>query len=344
MGKKSINKELAERKPTLTVEFHSEVLHRISVPTLVIDKNHIVVHWNKALENLTGITSSDMVGTNNHWEAFYSEQRPMMVDFIVDHMPDDVISSFYEGKYKKSSISESSYEAKDLFPCIGETGKVLHFTATPVPDVNGDIIGAAETFIDISEHKATEDNLRESEERYRELSVRDCLTNLYNFRHFYRQLKLEVERANRYKHPLSLILLDIDDFKKYNDAYGHLEGDKALIALSDVIRKNMRITDTAFRYGGEEFTILLPETQIGEAVEVAERLRKSFENTVLSPLPEANDCITASIGVTQYIPGEESTVFLNRVDGAMYKAKEGKNQVVCEYGEEETEQIPLFSD
>ena len=322
----------------------SQGLHRISVPTFVIDSNHEVICWNVAIENLTGLSARDVVGTNLHWQAFYPLQRPTMADFAVDSMHEDVIASFYEGKYRRASHVDAAYEAEDFFPGVGEKGKWLYFTAIPIPDGNGKIIGAVETILDITERKRVEDNLRESEKGYRELSITDSLTKLYNSRHFFKQLKQEAGRASRYKHPLSLILLDIDDFKRYNDSYGHLPGDDALTVLADVIRKNLRVTDTAFRYGGEEFTVILPETHIDEAAEVAERLRKGFESSVLSPLPKLKVCVTASIGVAQYVPSEQLTTFINRVDAAMYKAKQGgKNQVVCEHGGQEGEQIPLFS-
>jgi two-component system cell cycle response regulator len=161
------------------------------------------------------------------------------------------------------------------------------------------------------------------------LSITDSLTKLYNSRHFFRQLRQEVERANRYGQPLSLVLLDIDNFKGYNDTYGHLEGDRVLSVLSDVIRTNVRGTDTAFRYGGEEFTVILPQTERDSALAVAERLRESFANTVLTPKPGVVVSMTVSIGVSQYISAEQDSVFIKRADAGMYAAKQrGKNQVV----------------
>lgn len=95
---------------------------------------------------------------------------------------------------------------------------------------------------------------------------------------YFRQLgEKEIERARRYHNPLSLILFDVDDFKKYNDSYGHVEGDQALEKLGEIIKKNVRIVDTAYRYGGEEFTIILPETGWIEAYFGANRIRRAFE-------------------------------------------------------------------
>lgn len=183
-------------------------------------------------------------------------------------------------------------------------------------------------FENISERKKVEKELIESEKRYKALSITDSLTKLFNSRHFFSQLRYEVERTDRYNPPLSLILLDVDDFKKYNDQYGHLEGDKVLAVLADAIRENLRHIDTAYRYGGEEFTVLLPETECGKALIVAERIRKSFENSILHPLKELDVHKTISVGVGQYIPNEQESSFLERVDMGMYRAKElGKNRV-----------------
>ena len=113
---------------------------------------------------------------------------------------------------------------------------------------------------DITERKQAEDALRESEKKYRELSIIDDLTQLYNSRHFYAQLEIEIERSNRYGQPLTLLLLDLDKFKKFNDKYGHVEGDHVLSQLGQVIKRCLRDPDSAYRYGGEEFTIMLPMT------------------------------------------------------------------------------------
>jgi len=315
-------------KKKLDGELLSQVLQKISVPTFVIDQEHVVIHWNKALENLTGYQASEMVGTVDHWKAFYPLKKPLLADLVVDHVRENAIAGYYDGKYRKSLLSEGAYEVEDYFPTLGNSGRWLFFTATPIPDSDGVILGAVQTLQDVTERKLVEDELRESEKRYRELSITDSLTKLYNSRHFFRQLRQEIERAKRYEEPLSLILLDIDNFKGYNDTYGHLEGDRVLAVLADVIRETLRSADSAYRYGGEEFTVILPETEGENASLVAERFRKAFEDTVLSPLPRSEVHMTVSVGVTQYVPGEEDSVLIKRADSAMYTAKtSGKNRV-----------------
>ena len=104
-------------------------------------------------------------------------------------------------------------------------------------------------------------------EKLQKLAVTDGLTSLFNSRHFFTQLELEVDRSSRYKHPLALLLIDIDHFKDYNDTFGHLEGDKVLVRFSQILGSCLRANDSAFRYGGEEFTVILPETGAEEALD-----------------------------------------------------------------------------
>ena len=165
-------------------------------------------------------------------------------------------------------------------------------------------------------------------QKLQKLAITDGLTKLYNSRSFYSQLELEVDRYNRYKHPLSLLLLDIDNFKEFNDNFGHLEGDKVLVRFSQIIKSCLRTNDSAYRYGGEEFTVILPETNGEEAKTVAQRIRASLESEKFRPIPNKNAKITISIGVTQYFPKEELSAFIRRADKAMYLSKKnGRNRV-----------------
>jgi diguanylate cyclase (GGDEF)-like protein len=161
-----------------------------------------------------------------------------------------------------------------------------------------------------------------------QLAITDSLTQLYNSRHFYDQLKMEIERANRYSHSLALLLLDIDFFKNYNDTFGHLEGDKVLSTVGEMIKSCLRTMDTAYRYGGEEFTVILPYTDGEEAKTVADRIQYALEFISFRPSLDRSIQVTMSIGVTEYAPGEELKAFVSRSDRAMYASKEsGRNKV-----------------
>lgn len=170
-----------------------------------------------------------------------------------------------------------------------------------------------------------------------ELAITDELTKLYNLRHFYSQLEVEVDRSDRYGQTLSLLLLDIDRFKFYNDSFGHLEGDKVLVRLGQIIKSCLRTMDSAYRYGGEEFTIILPETKGQKAQTVAHRLRKAVEEEQFYPKADREYHITISIGVTEYFKKEDIADFVQRADKAMYLSKlSGRNRVSCLFAEQDS--------
>ena len=183
----------------------------------------------------------------------------------------------------------------------------------------------------LKERQLTNERVRMME-KLQKLAVTDGLTKLYNSRSFYSQLETEVDRFNRYKHPLALLLLDLDHFKQYNDNYGHLEGDKVLVRFSQIIKSCLRTNDSAYRYGGEEFTVILPETGGAEAKTVAQRIRLALEAERFSPDRESSVQITISIGVTEYQGKEELSTFIQRADKAMYLSKQnGRNKVSMLY-------------
>lgn len=160
------------------------------------------------------------------------------------------------------------------------------------------------------------------------LAITDELTKLYNARHFHTQLKAEVGRAARYFHSLALLLFDIDYFKKYNDTYGHLEGDKALAAIGRITSRCLRAMDSAYRYGGEEFTVILPETTGSEAHHVAERIRSAIEDETFTPVAGKEVTVTVSIGITEFQSGETAEDLIRRADNAMYLSKRnGRNRI-----------------
>ncbi|MDD4600575.1 hypothetical protein SDC9_06098 [bioreactor metagenome] len=161
-------------------------------------------------------------------------------------------------------------------------------------------------------------------------AITDGLTGLYNYRYFRAMIDQEFKRALRYKRPLSLIMMDIDYFKNYNDRNGHRAGDEALRVISRIISNHCRDVDFAVRYGGEEFAIILPETKGEEAVILAERLRQSiadhcFNNEELQP----NGNVTISIGVASY-PNDACSVeeLIDHADSSLYQAKICRNMVV----------------
>jgi len=160
------------------------------------------------------------------------------------------------------------------------------------------------------------------EEEVKRLSITDDLTNLFNYRHFYKTLDLEITRLKRQKTSLSLLMFDMDNFKRYNDLYGHLEGDKVLKKVGEIVMRLIRNNvDSGYRYGGDEFAVLLIGATLDQAMPIAERLRVSIEQAGFQD-------ISVSIGVTEFHPDYTLREFVRLTDDCLYAAKNsGGNRV-----------------
>ena len=174
------------------------------------------------------------------------------------------------------------------------------------------------------------EQLEKKSSELEQLSVTDTLTGLFNRMHLNEQLSLEHSRSVRHIRSLSIIMLDIDQFKKINDSYGHQTGDLVLETIADTMQKTARQTDVIGRWGGEEFLIICPETSLEGAKSMAEKLRKAI---VEIDFPFDRQ-VSASFGVTQLINGQEPKDLMSLADKALYIAKEkGRNRVECLIGE-----------
>ena len=167
-------------------------------------------------------------------------------------------------------------------------------------------------------------SFKEREKRLRFRAYRDILTGLYRREFLEELVQQEFYRSKRYGYHFSILMIDIDNFKQINDKYGHLFGDKVLRTVAGIIRKNLRKSDIAVRYGGEEFLVVLPHTDLRRAAVVAERIRKAIEETKIDKVQ-----VTVSIGVADNSLVENFKDLIQKADSALYKAKRtGKNKVV----------------
>jgi diguanylate cyclase (GGDEF)-like protein/PAS domain S-box-containing protein len=202
----------------------------------------------------------------------------------------------------------------------GESEKKVYLEVkTPIYSNNDNdlIVGILGISTDITYQKSLE-------EKALKLAITDVLTGLANRLELDSVLGGEVERLKRSQHPLSIIMFDIDHFKKVNDNHGHLIGDKCLVKVAKILKNHTRMIDTVGRWGGEEFLIICPETDLNGSRKLAEKLRTLIKESVF---PEVKH-ITGSFGVTSFIADDTLEVFINRADQALYNAKKfGKNRV-----------------
>ena len=199
----------------------------------------------------------------------------------------------------------------------------------PIYDANNTKIGEVVVRYDITQKK-----------QYEEMAITDSLTQIYNRRHFNNIIEQEINRANREKLILCLIILDVDYFKKYNHTYGHIEGDNALKSVAKTLKDNLkRGSDYPFRLGGEEFGILFISENETKALEFAEDIRRSIEDLhIPHSSSEVTDHITASLGLVAIDFNEvtaDKDEFYRLADSALYQAKEnGRNQVFLHANDE----------
>lgn len=170
----ALEAEVVRQKETLEAlenekNFLSRILQETSIPTFVIDNDHRVTHVNKSFENLTEIPAREVIGTRNQWKAFYPVERPTMADLIVDRVSEQEMAGYYKGLLQKSSFVEGGYQSTRLFRNLKKGSKWLFFTASPLKDHQGNIVGAIETLQDITEQKRAEMALKKSERRLRTL-------------------------------------------------------------------------------------------------------------------------------------------------------------------------------
>jgi diguanylate cyclase (GGDEF)-like protein/PAS domain S-box-containing protein len=279
---------------------------------VLMNREGVIGYINPAVETVLGFKPEERIGAKG-FERIHPDDLKLLTD-VFNTLLSDTNSPVLQG--------EMRLRHKD--------GSWRKLEAVGSNLVNNNVV---ETIIinyrDITERKKIEDALQESEKRYRELSIIDDLTQLFNSRHFYDELKREIDRSNRYGQPLTLLVLDLDKFKAFNDTYGHVEGDYVLSQFGQVIKRCLRETDSAYRYGGEEFTIILPMTTSKEGIVTAKRIQMEFRKEVFSPVSGQEIYVTVSIGLAQYKPKEEMKAFVHRVDQIMYKAKKKGRDRIC---------------
>lgn len=220
----------------------------------------------------------------------------------------------------------------DRFQTELKDGRTLETYSTPLRDGTGKYFGRVWFFRDISQHKLTEQRLQEAYYAVESLAITDALTGLANRRHFDQSLTTEWRRCMRDRSPLSLILIDVDQFKSYNDIYGHLHGDQCLRQIAAAMQEVARRSgDLSARFGGEEFAIIMPKTSNASAVEIAESVRAALRQHDLPHAGNPAGTVTISIGCATVTPqlGQSPSSLVELADQALYQAKRAGRDRVC---------------
>lgn len=270
------------------------------VLNLIIDMEGNIRYCSSAFKKLTGYEDEDLRGSSfemlKHPDSFRSE-----LSEILDSLRNNFIY-----------FKEINIKTKSGKKCI------MYIYVEPIACFDGIVTGAQCFMTDIT-----------SKKDYEHLSITDKLTDLNNRQKLDEVLNYEYNQSSRYGSVFSVVLLDIDDFKQVNDTLGHLVGDEVLVKLAGIIKMSIRDSDTAGRWGGEEFMLILPKASENDAWVVAEKLRTVIENTDF----EVERKVTVSLGVVSTGGETKLTTLLSKADKALYKAKRNGKNKTCKASE-----------
>jgi diguanylate cyclase (GGDEF)-like protein len=302
--------------------FAAQLVEQLVVPTFVLDPQGRVIIWNRACERLTGLSASEVLGTNQHWKGFYNEPRPCLADLVLQGSSGEQL--YAEFAYLSSDTGGLTAKNWCAMP-QARSRRYLAVDAAPVCSDDGELLAVVETLRDITEQHQAQVALHS-------LANVDGLTGIANRRAFDTMLEQECNRARRAESPLSLLMIDIDRFKAFNDAFGHQAGDECLKQVASAIgTSGLRPGDFPARYGGEEFAVILPATSGETALTVANRLREAVERLALPHPKVPGRVVTVSVGVASKSAPEEAApaALIASADEALYHAKRaGRNRVV----------------
>ena len=306
--------------------FAVKLMQDLVVPTFVLDATCHVIIWNRACERLTGVAAKDLIGTREHWRAFYDTPRPCLADLVAQGRTAEIEVLY--ASFDKAGDSEHGFHAQNwcVMPQLGRQ-YYLSIDAGPIYGGDGELIAVVETLRDMTEQKQAQITLER-------LAACDGLTGIANRRSFDDKLSQEWLRARRDKAPIALLMLDVDHFKLFNDHYGHQAGDDCLRRIAECLTAIVyRPGDLAARYGGEEFAIVLPSIDMDGALLVAQRVREAVHQLAIPHAASAFSQVTVSIGVSCGVPSQDTCHedLVKAADTALYQAKHaGRDRAATE--------------
>jgi len=299
-GRLALQNHLAESEAKFRTLFETA-----SDAILSIDEDGLILMANRAAKDVFEYPDNEIVGINVR----------------------RLLGSGQEGTWDVLARFASNPETGKFVdsPAVSKSGRKIPFHVSVSESVSDGKKFYTTIMRDVSQIKAYEEDLRV-------LANTDSLTRLFNRRQLYPILQNELDRVARKKVPFSVLLMDIDHFKKFNDTFGHAGGDLLLAGFADKIREAFRQMDSAFRFGGEEFVVLLPETTPRDAMVPAERFRKLIAGNWFSLLPDGQPVpVSVSIGIAGYREGDTIDDVIRHADLAMYAAKNGGRNLVVDY-------------
>jgi diguanylate cyclase (GGDEF)-like protein/PAS domain S-box-containing protein len=318
-----VTAELRKKEVNLrsTKQQLADIIEFLPNATFVVDRNKQIIAWNMAIEEMTGAAKEIMIGKGNNEYAvpFYGYPSSMLVDMIFEESADGVMPIYDQLERIGKTITAETSEpylinGKEMF---------LSLTAAPFYDVNGNLAGAVQTIHDISKRKRMESQLKY-------IATHDFLTNIPNRYSLEENLKRAVAKAKISERKSALLYMDIDNFKYVNDTLGHWTGDELIIKLARVLKNNLREVDQIYRFGGDEFAILLEGVTSEEAKRTAERLRLAVNRNEVC-ITEKQICLdlSISIGIVMIDGSVDPQSILAFADKAVTQAKEdGRNKAI----------------
>ena len=304
-------------------DFHwgLQVMDTIDVGLVVVDRDYNVCLWNSFMQNYSGIRSEHIMERN--------------LFEVCPNLPDVWLKAKLQACANLNTRGFSNwedrpyvFEFKNYSPVShGLTTMYQNIVITPLKALTGDVSHLCIMVQDVSDIAKSKIHLRESNNQLSLISRTDGLTGLFNRAYWEKCLKEEFNNLSLMNQPASLVIFDIDHFKKVNDTYGHGAGDEVIRKTAAMLKKSARHSDYCGRYGGEEFTVLLPGTTADQAMYFAERLRKRIEKSVVET-EEHRITYTVSLGVSEYVPVFSTHLeWLESADKALYRSKEtGRNR------------------
>ncbi|KPA51061.1 diguanylate cyclase [Photobacterium leiognathi subsp. mandapamensis] len=304
-------------------DFHltMQVLDHLDAGIVILDKNYNVYAWNTFMQAYSGISSEQIMGKS-------------LFD-VVPHLPEKWLKNKIASTFKLRMRSFSAWEDRpwifkftNFSPISGGSDYMFqNMTLTPLKSLTGEYTHICLTVTDVTDIAKNKNHLRESNAQLTHLSITDRLTQLHNRGHWENCLNDEFEHFQQLSQSITLVMFDIDHFKKVNDTYGHVAGDGVIKNIASIVRSAKRQSDIAGRYGGEEFGVILPGTTADMTSYFTERLRKKVEKSSVK-IDGTEIKVTISLGICELHSGISSyESWLEQTDAALYESKKnGRNQ------------------